>query len=209
MKLLEELKQYLLEKGYKPGDKIATEYELATHFQVSRGKIREAANTLAQLGILEKKARRGTILKSLDPDSVSDDLRFRFSLVDFNPADFMEAREVIENAILPLALKRMTPTLLNELEQAAEDILKYIQEPEKADQADQRFHLILLEACGNKTLQTFGQVIQTLFRAENRQQYWVEGKIRATANDHIQLVQAIKDSDCKKAQEAMAKHFKH
>ncbi len=209
MKLLEELKKYLLEKGYKPGDKIATEYELSTHFKVSRGKIREAANTLAQLGILEKKARRGTILKSLDPDSVSDDLRFRFSLVDFNPADFMEAREVIENAILPLALKRMTPTLLNELEQAAEDILKYIQEPEKADQADQRFHLILLEACGNKTLQTFGQVIQTLFREENRQQYWAEGKILAAANDHIQLVQAIKDSDYEKASNIMAQHFKH
>lgn len=209
MKLLEELKKYLLEKGYKPGDKIPTEYELANHFKVSRGKIREAANTLSQLGILEKKARRGTILKSLDPESVSDDLKFRFSLVEFNSYDFQEAREVIENAILPLALKRMTPALLNELEQTAEAILKNVQEPEKADRADQRFHLILLEACGNKTLQTFGQVIQILFSEENRRHYRSEELILAAANDHVQLVQAIKDSDNEKAIEIMANHLKY
>ncbi len=209
MELLAAFKKFLLEKGYKPGEKIATEHELAAYFNVSRGKIREAANTLAQLGILEKKARRGTVLRSLDPQSVCDDLRFRFSLVDFNPADFREAREVIETAVFPLAFKRITPALLSELEQAARETLENVAEPAKADRADQKFHLTLLKACGNQTLQTFGQVIQILFSEEYRQYCWDREKITQAAHEHCQIVQAIQDSNYQQAAGIMAKHLKH
>ncbi len=209
MELLEQFKTFLIKKEYKPGDKIATEMELAAHFQVSRSKIREAANTLSQLGILEKKARRGTILKSLNPKSVGNDLKFRFAMADFNPADFQETRCVVEKAILPLTVKRITPVLLNELEKAAAEMKNNLSEPKKADAADQKFHLILLEACGNQTLQAFGQVIQALFSNENRQKYWSAEKMSSASEEHCQLVQAIKDSDTEEAVEIMAKHFKY
>ena len=100
MTLLEELKSYLLELGCRPGEKIPTEMELAAHFKVSRGKVREATTALCLQGVLDKKARRGTVIKSLDPDSAGSDLLFRFSLSDIDPADFKEARRVIERAIM-------------------------------------------------------------------------------------------------------------
>ena len=207
--LLEQFKKFLIDKGYKPGDKIATEMELSGYFKVSRAKVRETAHTLSQLGILEKKARRGTILKSLDPESVSDDLKFRFSLGNFNPADFQEARSVIEKAIVPLAVKRMTPSLLKNLEDAATIMLDNCSKPELADEADRSFHLILLEACGNQTLQAFGQVIQSLFTKENRRKYWSKDNVKTAANEHIQLIQAIKDSDVAGALNIISKHFKY
>lgn len=209
MTLLDKFKKFLIDKGYKTGDKIATEAELAEYFGVSRNKIREATITLSQLGILDKKARRGTILKSLDPESISNDLKFRFSLADFNPADFQEARSVIEKAILPLAIKRITPALLRELEDTVSEMEVNLTVPKKADAADQKFHLILLAACGNQTLQAFGQVIQALFSNENRQKYWTEEKISAAYDEHWQLVRAIKDSDIEEAVTIMSRHFKY
>lgn len=205
---LSELKRYLLEKKYRPGEKIATEMELANHFQVSRNKIREATTTLCQLGILEKKARRGTVLKAIDADSIGSDLRFRFALADFNPADFMEARRVIEKAILPLAIKRISPVMLAELEKAVLEMKKNLAEPEAADAADRRFHLILLQACGNRTLQAFGQVIQTLFRKENRRRFWTTENFTAACDDHLRLIEAVRNGDTDTATAIMDRHFK-
>ena len=208
MNLLDEFKKFLIDKGYKCGDKIATEVELAKHFNVSRNKIREAAVTLTQLGILDKKARRGTILKSLNPESISNDLKFRFKLADFNPADFHEARSIIEKAILPLAVKRITPALLRELEDSVVEMKANLQLPEKADAADRKFHMLLLAACGNQTLQAFGEVIQALFSKEYRQKYWSEECFRIAAAEHSELIQAIKDFDEQQALNVMSRHFK-
>jgi DNA-binding FadR family transcriptional regulator len=209
MTLLDKFKKFLIDKGYKTGDKIATEAELAKHFGVSRNKIREATITLSQLGILDKKARRGTILKSLDPESISNDLKFRFSLADFNPADFQEARSVIEKAILPLAIKRITPALLNELENSIVEMEDNLDVPEKADIADRKFHMTLLAACGNQTLQAFGRVIESLFNKEKRQKYWTKENFLVAVKDHNNLIKAIKSSDIEQALDIMSKHFKY
>jgi DNA-binding FadR family transcriptional regulator len=206
--LLDQFKRYLLEQGYQPGDKISTEEELAAHFGVGRHKIREAAGTLCQMGVLDKKARRGTVVRSLDPESAGRDLQFRFALAAFDPADYQEARVVLERAILPLAIRRMTPAILHELETTVETMEANLTVPEVADAADREFHLLLLKACGNRTLQAFGQVIQALFRREYRQRYWTEEAQRSSAADHRHLVEAIDASDIEQALTIMAGHFK-
>ncbi len=209
MHLLTEVKKFMLERGYKPGDKIATEQELSTHFGVSRNKIREATTTLCQLGILEKKARRGTIVKDLDHETISSDLQFRFSMIDVNPADFQEARIVMEKAILPLAIKRITPILLDELEKAVNIMETNQDKPETFDNADREFHLILVKACGNQTLQAFGQLIQALFQKQYRKKYWTEERFRQAAIDHNELLDAIKSGDESTAFQLISNHFKY
>ena len=112
MTLLDALKNYLRENGYRSGEKIPTEMELAAHFNVSRSRIREATTTLCLQGILDKKARRGTVIRSMDPESAGSDLLFRFSLDNVDPADYLEARKVIERAVMPLTVRRITPVML-------------------------------------------------------------------------------------------------
>jgi Transcriptional regulators len=208
MTLLEELKSYLLELGCRPGEKIPTEMELAAHFKVSRGKVREATTALCLQGMLDKKARRGTVIKSLDPDSAGSDLLFRFSLSDIDPADFKEARRVIERAIMPLSVRRITPVLLRELEVLVERMEDRSMTPEVADAADRDFHLVLLKACGNRTLQTFGQVIQALFREQYRRQYRTPELLERAAAAHRRLLTALKNSDEAAAVELIANHIR-
>jgi len=47
----------------RPGDKLDTEPELARRFDVSMSTIREAISSFAQNGLLERRARRGTIVR--------------------------------------------------------------------------------------------------------------------------------------------------
>lgn len=208
MPLLEKLKQYLVSKPYRPGERIPTEMELAGRFGVSRGKIREATTALCLQGVLDKKARRGTVVKSLDPDSAGRDLLFRFSLSDVDPAEFHEARKVIERAIMPLTVRRITPVQLRELEELVNRMETRISEPTVADIADRDFHLLLLKACGNQALQTFGQVIQALFREQYRRKYWTAERLAAAVADHRRLLAALRDSDEAAAVDLITHHFR-
>lgn len=208
MTLLAALKDYLRENGYRAGEKIPTEMELATHFKVSRSRIREATTTLCLQGILDKKARRGTIIRAIDPESAGSDLLFRFSMDNVDPADYLEARKVIERAVMPLTVRRITPALLHQLEKLIEKMDDPDSSPEDADLADRDFHLLLLKACGNRTLQVFGQVIQALFREEFRRQYRVPGLIKDAVAEHRKIVAALKDSNEAEAVELIANHIR-
>lgn len=44
---------------------IETETELATRFNTSRYKVRQALSTLVQMGMLERAPRRGSLLKNV------------------------------------------------------------------------------------------------------------------------------------------------
>jgi DNA-binding FadR family transcriptional regulator len=88
--------------------------------------MREVTTTLCQLGVLESRPRRGTILRSFDPILAGEHLGFHFTVAGLNPADSWEARQIIEEAILPLVVRRITPAILDEIRKA---IQRFVQGP--------------------------------------------------------------------------------
>ena len=115
---------------------------------------------------------------------------------------------MIERAVMPLTVRRITPVMLRQLENLTEKMEDPATSPEEADLADRDFHLLLLKACGNRTLQVFGRVLQALFREEFRRQYRLPGLVRAAAAEHRKLVTALKNSDEAEAVELIANHIR-
>jgi DNA-binding FadR family transcriptional regulator len=203
-----QVRNYLLEKGYKPGDRVEAEISLAKRFFVSRYKIRTALSTLTELGILERTPRRGTIVKSFDADSLSEQIKFQFNLALFNIAEFKEARCVVEHAIMPLVVRRITPQQIAELEDTIQQMIRNADNPKLADKSDRDFHLLLFSACGNNVLQAFSGVISTLFHSEGyRHRYWQPSKIRRLAKEHALILEAVKKGDCALAIRRMEDHL--
>jgi DNA-binding FadR family transcriptional regulator len=207
MDLQEQIKSYLLENGFAPGDKIPPETVLAEIFHTSRNKIREVTTTLCHQGILEKKARRGTILLEPDPDRVRGEFLFQFNLTRQNHFDCVEARKVLEKAVIPLTVRRIVPQQLQKLNEIMQAMETPGITPECLDELDCQFHLLLLESCGNKTLQTFGQVIQGLFQHDFRVIYRTEAMMQKAISAHRKLYEAIKHSDTALAVECLEHHF--
>lgn len=206
--LFEKIKQHLLTQSNKIGKKIETETALAEHFGVSRYKIRQALTALTQMGYLDRVPKKGSVVRRPNTDVLSDQIKFQFAVAGFNAAEFIEARILIETAILPLAVRRMTPSLMTQLEYALEQIEANADKPLEADKHDRNFHLLLLQACGNRVLQTFSGVLITYFEkttsllAACDRNYFID-----IAEKEREILQAIKDDNPELAEHLLKTHL--
>lgn len=206
--LQQQLKDYLISLDLKPNDKIEGEIFLAKKFNVSRYYMRQALNALVQANILARTPKKGTIFRGFDVNLLSDQIRFHFEISQFNIAEFKEARILIERAILPLTLKRITPTQIAKIEKTIENMIAYKHKPEKADKFDRDFHLLLFKSCGNDVLSAFSGVLSSLFhRSDYRNVYWNEAKIEKLAAEHTEVLDAIKKGNARQALAALDKHL--
>ena len=113
----ERLFAYILDNHLKVGAKLPNEHELAAHFEVSRGTVREAIRLLVSRGVLRVKHGSGTYVASLFPlhanplglDAVEDKLQLALDLTD--------VRLMLEPSIASLAAQNRTD---EEVEQLAE-----------------------------------------------------------------------------------------
>lgn len=71
IELLRRFENYLIRGKYRPGDRIPGEQELAAHFGVSRGTMREAIACCVSRGLLERRTSRGTVLRLPTPEEIA------------------------------------------------------------------------------------------------------------------------------------------
>lgn len=205
--LSEQIRSHILDQGYTPGTKIETEEELAELFGVSRYKIRTVLGAFVQQGILTKSPRRGTYVNEFNPEATSKDLLFQYRVGDFDLNEFIEARIVIEQAIIPLVIRRITPAQITKLNKAIDRMVEKKHTPKQADSADQDFHLELIRSAGNDLLSSFSSVVTLLFhREEYRSKYWDPETVERLANEHRLILDAIVDGD---EQLALRRHGEH
>lgn len=112
----ERLFAYILDNHLKVGAKLPNEHELAAHFEVSRGTVREAVKLLVSRGVLRVKHGSGTYVASLFPlhanplglDAVEDylieDMRFHWYLAKCSHNMVVEPlMPIIDAAVISIA----------------------------------------------------------------------------------------------------------
>jgi GntR family transcriptional repressor for pyruvate dehydrogenase complex len=207
-RLFDKIKDYLLDESNRTNDRLETETELAKRFSTSRYKVRQVLNALAQVGVIERAPRRGTVIKTPEPSAINDQLRLQFDLAGFDIAEFTEARILIECAIIPLATRRITPLMLSKLENELKKMEQHADKPLVADKHDRDFHLLLLQASGNRVLQAFSDVLITYFEKTSNllidydSQYFLD-----SVNKQREILDCIKNGDTDTAVELMRKHL--
>jgi len=205
--LLDAVRNHLIRSGYRAGDRIETEQQLAGRFRVSRSRMREVTTTLCQLGVLESRPRRGTILKSFDPVRAAEHVGFHFAVAGLNPADSWEARTVIEEAVLPLVVRRATPAALSEMRDAIRRMERRAQSVRQVYAADRDFHLLMLKSCGNRTLQAFAQVIINIFDRQYRGLRPSPELVTTSIEEHWSILKAVEEGDLRTARRILRRHL--
>lgn len=159
-KALAGLRQMIASGAIGPGEQFPPEPELCDRLGVSRSSLREAARSLAALGVIESRHGSGTYVSALDPAEIIS----RFSLsVELIPLEgvlqLMEVRRVLESHATAAAAARQDP----ELEAYLGEILDQLEATTDAAEIqalDAEFHGAICKAGGNPTVTALTGVIR-------------------------------------------------
>ena len=196
----------IIRREYEPLSLLPNEDELCQQFDVSRTVIREAIRFLDAKGLVQVRPRIGT--RVCDPshwilnDSVLLKWRIDADLDIDLIKDLVELRSMIEPMAAGLAAERASDEEIEQLNQAFEAMEK-AEDLDAQIEADMRFHLTILESCGNElVVSSLRPVIEstlgTIFR-----RYMEFDAAKKSLKVHGEVVAAIKARDSEKAQIAM------
>lgn len=190
------LKEKILKRQLKPGQKISIN-DVAEGLGVSRTPVVVALQRLSGEGLVEIIPRRGTFVRGVTDVEVEEVFDVRQMI------ELYAVQHLLQNGKVNEFLLSIQPTLsMMESAVSGEEYLDY----EKFMQGDQDFHLALV-------CQTENRRIIDIYRDLNVHMHVVRAHYisdvetaRQTQREHAGLIEAFKQGDLEKAQEAINAH---
>ena len=207
--IISSLKDLINFKNLEPGEKLPSERMLSEKFNVSRGNLRDAIQTLEYYGLVKSIPQSGTFVAEIGITALNGMIDDILSLPVPSFKELVEARIFLElKGVKLAAIKRTTDDLIR-LENALAAYSDKVNASEDAVQEDLLFHLAIARASGNLTLNTFMLKI-TPEIINNFEKHHVCDKDTAFIGiqEHNDIIDAIRSQDPDAARRAMKKHFK-
>lgn len=204
----DRLRNFFLQQGYKPGDVLPREQDLAEALQVSRPVVREALSRLRMLGIVDSKKRRGMILT--EPDILSSLSKVMDSrlLGKNSMKELYELRLVIEMGVSDLLFMRRNQKDLERLDKIVDREEKYAVTQVQHAEADIKFHGTLYHMTGNEILYRFQHILGFAFEYSIETTAKIDEKLRVPSPvTHRDLVEILRNGDPKTFRDAMREHL--
>ncbi|MGB5512874.1 MAG: FadR/GntR family transcriptional regulator [Woeseiaceae bacterium] len=203
------LKQMLLliDSGEFPvGGRLPPERELAERFGVSRPTIREAIIALEVLNRVEVKTGSGVYVLAHDADNANG---YDPSISAF---ELTEARALIEGEAAALAASMISDEQLEVLEDTMHKMADESADGElTSEDSDKQFHAIIAKATGNKMLIAIAKNLWAIRdnspMVHRSYQAICEMDGQKRVDEHMEILQAIKDRNPSAARNAMHGHF--
>lgn len=200
----------ILSGELKPGDRLPAQRDLAERLDVSRSTLREAIHKLVALGLVAPRQGVGTIiLQDGDPLRYMSSLEDHFLMDGISARDFLEARMIIETAVVKLAVERASEEDRSVLEQllARQKRATRQGDLEEFSRLDTEFHLSLARASGNRVLARLEETVLDLLRQFIRRVSDLPGAVEDAIKFHSKIIRALHKGDAQEAQRIMASHL--
>ncbi|MCI8531395.1 MAG: FadR family transcriptional regulator [Lachnospiraceae bacterium] len=201
-----QIKQLILDKDWKPGEKIPSETELAELFGVSRVSVREALLKLSAIGLLESRFSGGNYVRELGADIYLNAIIPTAYVSSNSLLEVLEFRQVMEAKVAGLAARKATPEDVERLEAIQQEMVREAGSLETFSEADLRFHIELARITQNSLLVACMELIRDVL-GENMQKLVSQRGYDSGINDHRQILEAIRENDERKATLLMDSHM--
>lgn len=197
--LVDELLDFVEQRGLRPGDALPRERELAEHFRVSRNVLRQAFGILEERGLLRSVRGSGRYLRQTADVDVTHNPRDRVEIASI--ADVLEARALLEVAVAGLACERRT----------AEEATDLVAHADRLDVWDDNliFHCAIAAATHNFMLERLvRRQAQLAGELQQRKHYDDPEELDRMRSEHRAIAAAISARDSELAQTLMRSHLR-
>lgn len=201
-----DLRQMILNKDLKPGDKLPNELVLTKQLNVSRSTVREAIKTLRSQNVLEVRRGLGTFV-SATPGVKEDPFGVHF--MDEGPLlkYFYEVRRIVEPQMAQMAALRATDEELLEIRSAYEAVKAAIEAGLDHTEADIHFHNIIAIGTHNPIIQRILPVINEGIKSGYEETKNIEASGAKVLEQHRKIMHALTRRQPEKAKAAMKEHI--
>jgi GntR family transcriptional regulator, hexuronate regulon transcriptional repressor len=199
------IERAIAEGQYQPGQRLASERDLAEEFGVSRPTVRRAVIALEMRGLLE--ARQGSGVYVRQPSASAPAPRD----LDIDAFDHAEARRLFEGEVAALAATLITDEELGYLETLVVEMNNEEATKEQSELADRQFHISIAQATRNNAIVRIVEntwdlrykshlCMQMLERARDVRR-------RPLKDEHVDIIESLRTRDPKAARAAMQTHL--
>ena len=207
--VVNSIKQLLMERRLKPGDKLPNELEISEGLGVSRGSVREAMKILSAFGLVDIRVGNGTYVCETPGNGLMDSLLFSFFVSNPDLSNLYEFRKVFETDILELILEHYEENELErkELSDNLEERRKLIESEapqSRISQNDLEFHRILGLACHNQIAARIYAFVMDFMQASITNTHKHQ-KGEYVYNTHMEVFQVIESRDRSRIDEVVDK----
>ncbi len=207
--LLAELAAYLYARSSAETGRTPSERELAEHFSVSRGQIRETLAILEAMRIVERRAKSGIYLTTRQA-SVEAMALFARAGVPLDPIQIyetVELRKIHEIKAAELACSRATEENFERLREILEISERRIARSEGLAREDRDFHLEIVRATQNSMFHKICSVYYVMGEERLPIYFNDPDRNRRSHAEHVQIYEALQRRDGNLAQALMSAHL--
>jgi DNA-binding FadR family transcriptional regulator len=203
----DQIRLVIEESGFAPGTRLPPERELAQRLGVSRPSLREALIALEIEGRVEIRMGSGVYVctppRALPPEPLS---------LGESPSELMQARSVLEGAVVAQAAARATEAGLARVRACVENMRREIRRGRPPIEADRGFHVAIAELTGNTLLARIvgelfdgrhGPISMHMIRQSESATTW-----QSALQEHEMIYEALQARDPQEAAAAMFAHLK-
>lgn len=203
----ERIKQFITDRGLRPGDLLPPEGQLAENLGVSRGSVREAVKSLESLGIVETKHGEGVRVRDFNFDSVLDFLSYGLVFQPSRASEILQVREWLEESAVSLVTEVISDAELEQIG-ALLDLWQAKAEaglPTTAE--DRQFHHLLYTPLGNASLLSLIDIFWTVYNALAVKVVPADDNPLRTVQAHRDLFDAVRRRDPALSRQRLRQHF--
>jgi GntR family hexuronate regulon transcriptional repressor len=191
---------------YQPGQRLASERDLAEEFGVSRPTVRRAVIALEMRGMLESKQGSGVYVRrtTVAAPAPARDL-------DIGAFDQAEARRLFEGEVAALAATLITDEELAYLESLVVEMNNEKATKEQSELADRQFHATIARATRNTAIV---RVVENTWDLRYKSPLCMQMLERARdvrrrplKDEHLEIIESLRTRDPKAARTAMQSHL--
>ena len=207
--VLAQLKESILRGAFKTGDKLPSERELTSLFNVSRGVVREAIRGLQVSGYVEIKQGPlgGAYVKEVSLGLFETGFSDLFFSNKLTISEVLNVRQYIEPEIARLAAQNINDDYRKKLERALEQENQPFVSSDDLMNKLTAVHYIIAEMCGNRLFE--GIIISIISLTHEIIRVLLTDLLKLHGvGEHEDIVRAVINGDPDTAAEAMSLHSK-